>query len=269
MMRGGAARSVGAAVRRSAVVLACAGTLPLHTLAAQTPPGMPPGHQHHHTPGDTSAGALFLHGRPEAYLLADHLRRGGLLVFMRHARTATTQTDVLPPDFTSCRRQRNLAPSARVTMREIAASWLALGIRATSVESSRFCRATATAAALARGSAVRINDSLVVAPPAVGAGARLVELLATRQPAIGGNTLLVGHIMSPLQAFGIRLQEGEMLVVQPSTGGTPPAVLGRIAAVEWGDVHRDTRAYGAAAVTAAARAQLRASGDSLHQHAPR
>jgi phosphohistidine phosphatase SixA len=206
---------------------------------------------------DSSGAGLFLNARPEAYLLVDQLRRGGLVIFMRHAKTDMDGTDLLPPDYRSCAAQRNLSPSGRAATREVSASWRYLGIRISSAAASPFCRAIETATQLMPRAAT--NDSLAVVPPGVGAGDRLQAMLRTRRPGPGSNALLVGHVMSAWQAFGIRLQEGEALILEPMPGGAPPRVIGRVGAIEWGDVHRDTRTHGVPMVTRAATAQTAAT----------
>jgi phosphohistidine phosphatase SixA len=224
-------------------------------LAAQVHPASPGSMHQHHAATDSTGVGLFLHARPEAYLLTEQLRRGGMIVVMRHGKTDVNGVDVLPPDYRSCARQRNLSPSGRSTTREVAESWRYLGVRVASAIASPYCRVIETATALFPKAAT--SELLAVTPPGDGAGARLLGVVRSQRPPAGSNALIVGHVISMLQAFDVKLQEGESLVLEPNAQGGPPRVLGRITATEWGDVHRDTKAHGVAMVTRAATAQLR------------
>jgi phosphohistidine phosphatase SixA len=218
----------------------------------------PPGAMHQHGASDSSGNGLFLHARPDAYLLTDQLRRGGLLVVMRHGKTDVNGVDVLPPDYRSCARQRNLSAAGRAANKEVAESWRYLGVRIAAAEASPFCRVIETATAIFPRAAT--NDSLAVTPPGIGAGDRLMAVLRRRRPVAGSNLLFVGHVISVVQAFDIKLQEGESLILDPGVSGGAPRVIGRMTATEWGDVHRDTKAHGVQLVTRAAAMQARAAG---------
>jgi phosphohistidine phosphatase SixA len=216
---------------------------------AQVHPTSPAMQQHHAS--DSSGASLFLHARPEAYLLTDQLRKGGLIIVMRHGKTDANGVDVVPIDYRSCSRQRNLSASGRAANREVAESWAFLGVKIAAAVASPYCRVIETATALVPRAAT--NDSLAVTPPGEGAGNRLLAMLRSRRAVPGSNLLLVGHVISVSQAFDIKLQEGESLVLEPGT----LRVLGRVTATEWGDVHRDTKAHGVLMVARAAATQSR------------
>jgi phosphohistidine phosphatase SixA len=205
---------------------------------------------HHQQAGDTTTGVQFLHARPDAYLLADQLRTGGLIILMRHAKTDVNGVDVFPFDYTNCRRQRNLSPAGRALTREVANTWRFLGIRVDAAVSSPYCRVIETARLLVP--TARANDSLAVQAPRESNGARLLGVMQARRPTAGRNLLVMSHVLSIAQAFNLQLQEGEALILRPGTDGGAPTVLGRLGAIEWGDIHRDWKSNGGAATMEAA-----------------
>jgi phosphohistidine phosphatase SixA len=181
-----------------------------------------------------------LHAPPQIYLLAEQLRRGGLVVFLRHAKTAhdgRDQPDAAPGN---CASQRNLSPAGRALSEEMGDATRSLGIPVGEVRASPWCRAMDTAR-LAFGR-VEPEPALAVDPRQLEASATQFWRLAQQAPAAGSNTVLVGHLLPPLMALGMKIDESEAIVLRP--GASRPQVLGRINAVQWGDLARDWRAHG-------------------------
>lgn len=77
--------------------------------------------------------------------LVDALRRGGFVIYFRHAATDFSQTDREPVDYADCSRQRNLNARGRSDARAIGAAIRRLRVPIDVVLSSRFCRTRQTA----------------------------------------------------------------------------------------------------------------------------
>lgn len=171
-----------------------------------------------------------LHGRE----LAEALRRGGYVVYFRHASTDPTQVDADRPDFGRCETQRNLSDDGRKMAREIGAAFKSLGIRVGKVVSSPYCR-TADTAQLAFGRH-EVSPNMYFA---MGVGkeeraaqsAKLREMLST-PPAKGTNTVLVGHNANIKEAAGLwPKHEGDAHVFRPGPRGF--TYVGEAAANDW------------------------------------
>ncbi len=133
--------------------------------------------------------------------LVQALRRGGYVIYFRHAATDWSQEDRVggPGDWTSCdgQRMRQLSAAGRETARRVGAAMRRLGVPVGRVRSSEYCRAAETARLLAVGTVMTTRDlmnmrvaELVGGRAAVVARARRV--LST-PPAAGTNTVLVAH----------------------------------------------------------------------------
>lgn len=216
-------------------------------------------HQHmHHAAGSNPHGHTSpLHAPPQAYLLVEQLRQGGLVLFLRHAKTAHDGIDQFPFASDDCTRQRNLGPAGRILSEEMGDAFKTIGIPLGLVLASPWCRAMDTAR-LAFGRA-QAEPGLAVDVTQLDATADHFRRLGNRRPAAGVNTVLVGHLLSPLMALGLKIDEGEAIVMRPGT--VKPEVLGRINAVQWGDLTRDWRAFGDQVF-----AQARAEGHARTTH---
>jgi phosphohistidine phosphatase SixA len=169
-------------------------------------------------PGTETAAPPTLQGRG----LADALRRGGYVVYFRHALTDAAQVDADRPDFSRCETQRNLSDEGRRMAREIGAAFKALSIRVGKVYSSPYCR-TAETAKLAFGK----YEVLPILYFAVGVekderarqSAILRQMLAS-PPAPQTNTILVGHNANLKEATGLwPKREGDAHVFRPRPAG--------------------------------------------------
>lgn len=198
-------------------------------------------HQHtHHAAGSNPHGhASPLHAPPQVYLLAEQLRQGGLVVFLRHAKTAHDGIDQAPFAVDDCARQRNLGRAGRLLSEEMGDAFKTIGIRVGVVLASPWCRTMETAR-LAFGRA-QAEPALAIDVAQMKATVDHFWRLSNRLPEPGVNTVLVGHLLSPLMALGLKIDEGEAIVMRP--GAVKPEVLGRINAVQWGDLTRDWRSH--------------------------
>jgi phosphohistidine phosphatase SixA len=161
---------------------------------------------------------------------ADALRRGGYVLYFRHAATDMSKNDAGMTSFDDCPTQRNLVNRGRDDARVIGAAIRALGIPIGKVRASPFCRTVETAESAGRaeergvrGGPVRADD------PARYAALR--KLLADR-PAPGTNDVIVSH-GNPFYAVAGApyLAEGEAAVVQPTGDGF--RVVARIRVEDW------------------------------------
>jgi phosphohistidine phosphatase SixA len=162
----------------------------------------------------------------------DALRRGGYVLYFRHAATDMSKNDARMTSFDDCPTQRNLVDRGRDDARAIGAAVHALGIPIGRVRASPFCRTVETAelafgraekTAEVRGGPVRADD------PARYAALR--RLLA-QPPARGANDVIVSH-GNPFYAVAgpPYLAEGEAAVVEPRGDGF--RVVARIRVEDW------------------------------------
>ena len=165
--------------------------------------------------------ASALHGSA----LVEALRKGGYVLFMRHARQGGPQNEA------PC-TQANLVTEGVAQARKVAAALHELRIPIGAVRASRQCRAIETARLLDVGE-VEITQDLnpgIDATPELH-GARLKRL--AEMPPSGGNTLLVSHGQaSSREAEKLQLELAEIVVYRPDgKGGTMP--LARIKLEDW------------------------------------
>jgi phosphohistidine phosphatase SixA len=159
------------------------------------------------------------------------MRRGGYVLYLRHAATDPTQNDAGMTSFTDCRHQRNLVDKGRYDAQMIGGSIRALAIPIQKVLASPYCRTVETAE-LAFGRIEKLNEMRYSGPAQPGEDryAELRKLLAT-PPKPGTNIVIVGH-GSPMQAIaGLSLGEGEMVIIRPL--GDRFEVFARIRASDW------------------------------------
>lgn len=165
--------------------------------------------------------------------LVDTLRRGGYVIYFRHAATDFSQTDTDPGNPENCRAQRNLSEEGREQARAIGRAFAALRIPVGRVLSGRYCRTMETAR-LAFGEATPTWDltGLPQAPTQAERERRIAALralLGTR-PQAGTNTILVSHLFN-IQAANLSIAEGEAAIFDPAGSGFRPAA--RVVPERW------------------------------------
>ena len=155
------------------------------------------------------------------------LRRGGLVLFMRH-----TQAGTVTPECTVS----NLSPAGERDARFVGESIRSLRIPVGRILTSPVCRVADTARLLGFSVPEVSNDiSNVPVPQELDLGAARARRLA-EPPARQTNTMLVSHMQAgKSQAQWIYLDLGEIIVYRPdSKGGSEP--LARIRADDWYDL---------------------------------
>jgi broad specificity phosphatase PhoE len=147
------------------------------------------------------------------------LRGGGQVVLLRHAATDMEQRDEVGAPLTDCARQRNLTEDGREDARLIGAVFRARGIPVGRVLSSGYCRCMETAQ-LAFGRAeswLALQEALTNRPLQE---ARLAEIRAlAAEPPTDGNLVLVSHQYPIRLLAGVKIGEGELLVLTPRGAG--------------------------------------------------
>lgn len=158
---------------------------------------------------------------PESDLI-EALRRGGYVIYFRHATTNHEQADTSDPKLGQCETQRNLSPDGRRMAGEIGGAFKTLRIPVGKVVSSPYCRAVDTAM-LAFGRH-EVSEALCFSI-GLGKTEREQQGLALRQmlatpPARGTNTVLVAHHLNLKEATGVwPKREGEAHVFRPRPDG--------------------------------------------------
>jgi broad specificity phosphatase PhoE len=172
--------------------------------------------------------------------LGDPMRRGRVVLVIRHAATDFSKPDQDPVDLKDCRTQRNLSADGRRDARLIGQGARRLRLRIAAVLSSPFCRTRETAR-LAFGRAT-VSSALLNTITADHDAAWRRQIRAVRQllgskPAPGRVTVLVTH-GSVVDATGLTLEEGETLVFRP-LGGSRFRLVGRILPRAWAVLRSD------------------------------
>lgn len=149
--------------------------------------------------------------------IAEDLRHGGYVIYMRHAETFASPEPTLG-DFRDCLWQRNLTPAGKAQAEATGEHLRKLGTRYSRVWSSPFCRCRDTAQLVATRVAEQTEDLLyhvTQTPNQQTAGVeRLRILLSNREPG-GRVTLLVGHAPPFKSLTGIELAEGRGAIIRP------------------------------------------------------
>jgi phosphohistidine phosphatase SixA len=165
----------------------------------------------------------------------DLLRRGGNVIFLRHAATDSSQTDSDTPDLQNCQAQRNLTEQGRADARAIGRAVVTLQISVGQVLASPYCRTLETAR-LAFGRAEPTRDLLPTVAAADDAAREALvsglQRLLGEPPAAGVNTILVSHQFSLQDAAGVTVEEGEAAVFEPRGAGQF-RLLGRVPPEDW------------------------------------
>jgi phosphohistidine phosphatase SixA len=163
--------------------------------------------------------------------LVEELRKGGYVLYIRHATTEVRFGSVSATSYDDCASQRNLTDAGRELARAIGAHFRRLGIPVGEIFASPFCRTMETAM-LAFGKA-RKSPEVLGGPaedPARYEG--LKELLGAK-PAHGTNTVIASHADPYHSLFGAPwLAEGEVAVIRPG-GQARFDALARIKPADW------------------------------------
>jgi phosphohistidine phosphatase SixA len=163
------------------------------------------------------------------------LRKGGLVIYFRHAATEQTGPSDEGSDLKNCATQRNLSAEGRAQASQIGQAFRALGIVVGTVTTSPFCRCADTAN-LAFGR-FTVNNDLYFAINTDAERTKeladsLRKALATSPPP-GTNAVIVSHTANLREAAGIWPKpEGAAYVFRPlSSGGFE--VLAKVLPEDW------------------------------------
>jgi len=179
-------------------------------------------------PGRSSAPAV----APVPRELADALKKGGLVLYVRHTATDFSQNDAKSRGPTDCANQRNLLDKGRQDARRIGTALKTLGVPLGRVLASPTCRTVETGK-LVFGRAEPTTD-VRGGPVAADDPARYAALRALLSTPLGaGKNLAISSHGNPF--FGVAgppyLGEGEMAVVRPL--GADFEVYARIRVEDW------------------------------------
>lgn len=163
------------------------------------------------------------------------LRRGGLVIYFRHAATDPRGAKDEAADLARCETQRNLSEEGRGQAREIGQAFRGLGIPVGAVKSSPFCRCKDTAQ-LAFGKFSVDPDLFFAIHAGAAETARLagsLRRMLAAKPAPGTNSVIVAHTANLREAAGIWPKpEGVAYVFRPLPGGRFEA-LARVGPGDW------------------------------------
>jgi phosphohistidine phosphatase SixA len=148
--------------------------------------------------------------------LLSALRKGGYVLYFRHAATDFSQNDEKMKSYEDCADQRNLIEQGRADARAAGAAIRRLGIPVERVLASPFCRTVETAQLLfGRAEKMQEVRGGPAAPAGSGRYAALQKILAT--PVRPGTNLVVVSHGNPFYSVAgpPYLAEGEAAVVLP------------------------------------------------------
>ena len=156
--------------------------------------------------------------------LAEALRAGGFVLFMRHA-------EQVPAPLNADCAKHWLTPVGDEQARTVGAGLRRLGVPIAEVRTSPICRCLQTAAGLGLGEPVPDPD-LAPPEPRMDTGPARAKRLGTA-PAAGRNTVLVSHQQgSRTPEYRITLGLADVIVFRPGPdGGAKP--VARIAPADW------------------------------------
>lgn len=187
-----------------------------------------------------AAPALAADHPPGLAAVLGELRKGGFVIFFRHAATDQNGSSDEEADPAKCETQRNLSAGGRAQAAQIGEAFRALGIPVGSVTSSPFCRCKDTAK-LAFGR-FGVNNDLYFA---IGANAdetrrytESLRMMLSARPAAATNAIIVSHSANLREAAGLWPKpEGVAYVFRPLSGGRFE-VAAMVAPEDWGKLAR-------------------------------
>jgi phosphohistidine phosphatase SixA len=186
-------------------------------------------------PDESHAQNQALQPRLEGPELIDALRRGGLVILMRHMSTDSHVPAEGTHDDQDCTSQRNLDERGRQEAKDVGMAFKRLKIPVGTVSTSPYCRCVDTAK-LAFGQGTPSQDLAVfdeLSGPEKEARGKLIRKLLNTKPADGRNTIMITHTGTLLYSFGLQTQpEGIAHVFRPAEFGNA-IYLGRVTPEEW------------------------------------
>ena len=172
--------------------------------------------------------------------IAEALARGGYIIYLRHGRTQYDQIELERNnrrngsfDLARCETQRQLSDAGREELRVAGSQFRLARIPLQASYSSRYCRATESAAFFVDGAQpteTLSGEGEVGLNPANKS--RTQAFLATR-PANGQNLLMMAHGGIFWEATGFTVQEAHAVVLDPTN---LKVIVARVGPYEWGAI---------------------------------
>src|SRR5918992_3756617 len=182
---------------------------------------------------ETATGESVAAGALRGDRLVSALRRGGYVLYFRHAATDSVRDDADPVVLPDCDTQRNLSAAGRRQARAVGRAIENLDIPIGRVLVSPFCR-TIDTARLAFGRATRepVLENLETADREAERQGRIDDLRRLLSTPAAANVVLVAHGFNVSAAADVTIDEGEAAIFRPRrpVGFT---LVGTITAGEW------------------------------------
>ena len=163
----------------------------------------------------------------ELSAVLDDLRKGGYVIYFRHASTDQTGPSDEAADLTRCDTQRNLSATGHEQAVQIGQAFRALRIPIGSITTSPFCRCKDTAK-LAFGRFIVDNDLFFAIGTSAGETKRMTDSLRrmlSTPPARATNNIIVSHTANLREAAGIWPKpEGVAYIFRPLSEGRFEAI---------------------------------------------
>lgn len=185
-----------------------------------------------------SVGSTQARAQDQTAQLIEELRRGGYVIFLRHAATDHSQKDTNPDNLDDCKQQRNLSEAGRNQAKIIGEAFQSLRIPVGDVYSSVFCRCLDTAT-IAFGKVIKTPEiSSIQDLPAAQRDIRVKALrdLLHRPAQPGTNTVIVSHLYLFEFAAETTVEEGEAAFFKPKADKSGIEFVARMKAAGWADV---------------------------------
>lgn len=171
---------------------------------------------------------------PASAALVDALRKGGYVIYFRHAATQTAQTEDETQNLANCEQQRNLDDKGRASAGLIGEAFIALDIPVDRVLSSAYCRARHTAQ-IAFGK-TEIAPELTGLPGDLPADrSAVLDPMLSTPPRAGKNTVLVGDDLNLAGTVDDSMAEGEAAIFAP-LGADGFTLISRLLPEVWADL---------------------------------
>ncbi|MBW2694030.1 MAG: histidine phosphatase family protein [Deltaproteobacteria bacterium] len=186
-------------------------------------------------PGESHPQGQALQPQLEGPELIEALRKGGLVILMRHMSTDSYVPGEGAHDDQDCASQRNLDEQGRQAAKDVGVAFKSLNIPVGTVLTSPYCRCVDTGK-LAFGKGTPSQDLAVfdeLPAPEKEAMGKLIRKLLNTAPADGRNTVMITHTGTLLYSFGLQTRpEGIAHVFRPAEFGNA-IYLGRVDPEEW------------------------------------
>jgi broad specificity phosphatase PhoE len=170
--------------------------------------------------------------------IARVLRRGGLVIVLRHGATFPDQADTDPLNFDNIAAQRNLNDKGKALAKAFGDALRAVGVPVGKVYTSKYNRAYETAVVAGFKDIEKTADltegGLVVSPNENNRRAEALRRLLATAPTPGTNTILITHQPNIIAALGkdwFDVKEGEASIFRPEDGRY--TLVARVQMDEW------------------------------------